>query len=175
MIQSTPRPFELLKLFGMHNFVQLSGQQPIELGDASVDSGLHVLGDDQLPLHYLVNKLADHILGLLGLHFVARHFPFFQDAREQVAFALLLDSDYAFLFTYLRAHCDSSFAEVSPEGLSSPRAELNCACAFVSEAISFNIVSSLSLPSILDTRSESRWRAVTILRKGSTCCTTLSG
>ena len=140
----------------MHDFVQLSGQQPIDLGDASVDSGLHVLAHDQLSLHYLLNKLADHVLGLLGLHFVARQFPFIKDAREQVAFALLLDSDYAFLFTYLRAHCDSSFAGVSPEGLSSPRAELSWACAFVSEAISFNIVSSLSLPSIFDNRSESR-------------------
>ena len=111
----------------MHDFVQLSGQQPIDLGDASVDSGLHVLAHDQLSLHYLLNKLADHILGLLSLHLVARHFSFFQDAREQIAFALLLYSDYAFLFTYFGTDCDSSFAGVSTEGLSSPRAELNCA------------------------------------------------
>src|SRR5207302_5432137 len=44
-------------LFGMHDFVQLSGQQPIDLGDASVDSGLHVLAHHQLSLHYLLNKL----------------------------------------------------------------------------------------------------------------------
>ena len=37
MLQTTPRSFELLKLFGVHNLVELSRDEPIDISDARID------------------------------------------------------------------------------------------------------------------------------------------
>ena len=47
MLKSTPRTFEFLKLFVVHDLVHLSRDQAIDLGNTGIDGNVHVLGHRQ--------------------------------------------------------------------------------------------------------------------------------
>jgi len=53
ILQATPRTFQFLESFGMHDFVQLPGNERVQLRDARVDHHLGVFGDGPFAGHYV--------------------------------------------------------------------------------------------------------------------------
>src|SRR6476620_1227989 len=149
MVESAPRAFKFLKVLVMHDLVQLSRQQAVDLCDARVDGNVHVLGHCQLAVHDLIDEFADHVLCTLFLKLVAGHTAVGQYPIEQTALLLFGFDNLGGGFVFSFGHFYSSLPP------STPSASLSCFCLSTLLITSSNSDSSFSLPSILDLRSES--------------------
>src|SRR6185436_5718278 len=144
MLKAPPRPFQFLKVFMVHDLVHLSGNEPIYLSDSRVNGDIHILGHRQLAAHYLTDEFADHVLRPLFLEFVAAQPALGQDLVKETAFLFDFNCFSGGALCFLLCHTSySSFASAS----------LNSFCLSALDIMSSSIVSSFSLPSILERRS----------------------
>jgi hypothetical protein len=89
IVQSAPRGFEPLKLWGVHNLVELPGQQGVDVGDPGINGRLHILGEPYRALHHLFDERGDLLARLLALVLVASNAGLGNDLLKEIIFFLL--------------------------------------------------------------------------------------
>ena len=67
IVQSPPRCLELLKVRGMHDLVELPGEQLIDIRDPGVDRRLDIFGNAHRALHDLFDERGDLLARLFAL------------------------------------------------------------------------------------------------------------
>ena len=143
----------------------------IDLGDAAVDHGLGIGRDGHLAGHHLVDELGDHILGDGALLGITSHAAFGDDLVEEAGFLGLRRGWRRAGLSARRNSCRSLLA-LGGAGAASALSFLRASVLLITSCSS---ASSLSLPSIFVSRFESRPRASTSFRSGSTWLATCSG
>jgi hypothetical protein len=63
MVQAAPGRFQFLEFRRVHHFVQLRGDERIQLRDPRLDHRLRVSGVDDLPFEHLLREIGDDVAG----------------------------------------------------------------------------------------------------------------
>src|SRR5688572_7373403 len=159
MVQAPPRTLQLLKFLRMHDLVQLSREQFVDLGDTGIDGRFDVTRKNELPLHDLLNKLANHVLRRCSLNLRSSHLALIQNFRKEINLSLLfLNDGLGFGSFYLLVHLDSSLVSWLSPLASRPNWAPSVFWAELFLRTSCSRSPNLSLPSILDSKSERRCR-----------------
>ena len=83
IFQTAPGSLELLELAGVHDFIELIGQQGIDFRDTRVEDRDQVLARRDFAFEHLVDQLVDQVAGPGALGFRTRHAAFGNDAVQQ--------------------------------------------------------------------------------------------